>query len=189
MEKAALESKPAKNRSPLSSLTPFQGIVPVLHPSVFLACGARIVGDVTMAEGCSVWFNAVVRGDVHHIKIGKNTNIQDGAVIHCTYKKNPTHIGNNVSIGHLAIVHGCTVEDDCLIGMGAVVMDRALIGAGSLIGAGAVVTQGTQIPPRSLVMGSPAKVVRQVTDDEYKAFFATTQRYLEYADGYDYSIP
>lgn len=187
MEKTTAEFKHTKNRSPLSSITSFRGIVPMLHTSVFLACGARIVGDVAMAEGCSVWFNAVVRGDVHHIKIGKNTNIQDGALVHCTYQKNPTHIGNNVSIGHLAVVHGCTIEDDCLIGMGAIVMDRALVGAGSLIGAGAIVTQGTQIPPRSLVMGSPAKVVRQVTDEEYQSFFATTQRYLEYATGYNYS--
>jgi carbonic anhydrase/acetyltransferase-like protein (isoleucine patch superfamily) len=145
-----------------------------------------VIGDVTLGENVSVWFNAIVRGDVHSIKIGDNTNIQDGACIHCTFQKNPTVIGKNVSIAHLAVIHGCVIEDNCLIGMGALVMDKAVIGEGCLVGAGAVVTPGTVIPPRSLVVGSPAKVVRQVTEAEYESFNATTQRYLEYTKGYDF---
>lgn len=176
------------NRSPNSTVTAYKGIIPKLPESVFLADGARVVGDVTFGENCSVWFNAVVRGDVHFVKIGENTNIQDGAVIHCTFQKYPTTIGKNVSIAHLAIVHGCTVEEGCLIGMRAVVMDGAVIGAESIIGAGSLVTQGTIIPARSLVIGSPAKVIRQVSDKEYDGVIATTLRYLEYAKGYDYSI-
>jgi carbonic anhydrase/acetyltransferase-like protein (isoleucine patch superfamily) len=176
------------HRSAQASITAHKGILPTLHPSVFLADGARIVGDVTLGANVSIWFNTVVRGDVHFIRVGENTNIQDGACIHCTFQKNPTHIGNNVSIAHLAVVHGCTIEDNCLIGMGAIVMDRAVVGAGSLVGAGAVVTQGTIIPPRSLVLGSPAKVVRPVTDAEFQAFHDTTLRYLEYAKGFDFKV-
>ncbi|WGL59023.1 gamma carbonic anhydrase family protein [Pigmentibacter sp. JX0631] len=177
-----------KNRSPLASITAYQGILPKIADSVFLACGARISGAVTLEDNCSVWFNAVVRGDVHTIFVGENTNIQDGAIIHCTYQKYPTSIAKNVSIGHLATVHGCTIEEGCLIGMGAIVMDGAVVGAQSIVGAGAIVTQGVKIPPRSLVLGSPAKVVRQVTDEEFEKIFATTMRYLEYAKGYDYSL-
>lgn len=174
------------NRSRLASVVPYHGIYPNMAPSVFLADGARIIGDVSLGENVSVWFNAIVRGDVHSITIGENTNIQDGACIHCTYKKNKTVIGKNVSIAHLAVIHGCVVEDDCLIGMGAIIMDKAVIGAGSLVAAGALVSPGTIIPPRSLVVGSPAKVTRSVTQAEFEGFFATTQRYLEYCNGYNF---
>ncbi len=174
-------------QSLLASVTRFNGILPQIHPSVFLADGARIVGDVLLEKNVSVWFNAVVRGDVHYIRVGENSNIQDGAVIHCTYQKNPTIIGKNVSIAHLAVIHGCTIEDNCLIGMGAVVMDKAIVGEFSLVGAGALVSQGTVIPPRSLVLGSPAKVIRTLLDKEIEQFMATTERYLEYAKGYNFA--
>jgi carbonic anhydrase/acetyltransferase-like protein (isoleucine patch superfamily) len=175
------------NRSSLASLVSYHNIFPKIADSVFLADGARIIGDVTMEDNCSVWFNAVVRGDVHSIYVGENTNIQDNALIHCTFKKFPTKIGKNVSIGHLAIVHGCTIENGCLIGMGAIIMDDAVIGEGSIVGAGSIVTQGVKIPPRSLVVGSPAKVIRQVTDKESEGVLATTFRYLEYAKGYNFT--
>lgn len=176
------------NRSPHATIVPYKGIFPKLPDSVFLADGARIIGDVIIGDNCSIWFNAVVRGDVHSIRIGENTNIQDNAIIHCTFEKFPTKIGNHVSIGHLATVHGCTVENNCLIGMGAIIMDDALVGEGSIVGAGSIVTQGIKIPPRSLVIGSPAKIIRAVTDKEYESVLATTFRYLEYAKGYDYGV-
>jgi len=173
-----------KNKSPRASIITYNGVSPKIPDSVFLADGARIIGDVEFQENCGVWFNAVVRGDVHAIRVGKNTNIQDGAVIHCTFQKFPTHIGNHVSIAHLALVHGCTIEDGCLIGMGAIVMDGASVGKESIVGAGALVTQGIKIPARSLVLGSPAKVIRSVFDEGYAGILATTLRYLEYAKGY-----
>lgn len=174
------------HRSPLASVCAYQGRWPQLHESVFLADGARVIGDVSLGKDCSIWFNTVVRGDVHTIVVGEQTNIQDGAVIHCTFKKASTTIGRRVSIAHLAMIHGCTIEDECLIGMQAIVMDGAVIGRGSIVGAGAVVTQGTQIPPRSLVLGAPAKVVREVKPEELAAVLATCDRYMEYTKGYKF---
>jgi carbonic anhydrase/acetyltransferase-like protein (isoleucine patch superfamily) len=130
----------------------------------FIAPNATIVGDVVMGDQCSIWFNAVIRGDVNFIKIGNKVNVQDGAVIHCTYKKNGTVIGNNVSIGHNAIVHGCTVMDNVLIGMGAIVMDRCVINSNSIIAAGAVVLEGTVVEARSIYAGIPAKKVKDIPD-------------------------
>lgn len=176
------------NRSPHATIISYNGIYPKLTDSVFLADGARIIGDVIIEENCSIWFNAIVRGDVNSIYIGKNTNIQDNSVVHCTYQKFATHIANDVSVGHLATIHGCKIERGCLIGMGAIIMDGAIIGEESIVGAGAIVTQGVTIPPRSLVLGSPAKVMRQVSDKEYEGVIATTLRYLEYAKGYNYSL-
>jgi carbonic anhydrase/acetyltransferase-like protein (isoleucine patch superfamily) len=173
-------------RSPNSSVLPYHGIHPSLHDSVFLADGARVVGDVQIGKNCSVWFNAVVRGDVNKIVVGEDTNIQDGAIVHCTYAKHSTTIGRRVSIAHLAMIHGCVIEDDCLIGMQAIVMDGAVIGAGSIVGAGAVVTQGTRIPPGSLVLGAPARVVRAVKGEELQSVLDTCSRYIEYTKGYEY---
>lgn len=138
-------------------------ILPVhnIHPSfgkdVFIAPNATIVGDVVAGDDCSFWFNAVVRGDVHYIKMGDKVNVQDNAVIHGTFEKSPTNIGNNVSIGHNAIVHGCTIHDNVLIGMGAIVMDQAVIGSNSIIAAGAVVLEGTVVPEGCIYAGVPAK--------------------------------
>ncbi|NBO36976.1 gamma carbonic anhydrase family protein [bacterium] len=176
----------APHRSPLASIRDYNGHLPKLHESVFLADGARVIGDVEMGKGCSVWFNSVVRGDVHSIVVGQETNIQDGAIIHCTFQKHSTRIGNRVSIAHLAMIHGCVIEDECLIGMQATVMDGAVVGQGSIVGAGAVVTQGTQIPPGSLVLGAPAKVIRQVTPEELAGVLATCDRYMEYTKGYQF---
>lgn len=173
-------------RSALSSIVAYHGVSPTMHESVFLADGARVVGDVVLGKNCSIWFNTVVRGDVNKVTVGEETNIQDGAVVHCTFEKHSTVIGSRVSIAHLAMVHGCVIEDDCLIGMQAIIMDGAVVGRGSIVGAGAVVTQGTIIPPGSLVLGSPARVVRQVKDEELASVLATCRRYIEYTKGYEY---
>jgi carbonic anhydrase/acetyltransferase-like protein (isoleucine patch superfamily) len=143
------------------------GIAPVIPDSCFVAENATIVGQVILGENCSVWFNAVVRGDVNEIKIGNKVNIQDGAVIHCTYQKHPTHIGNNVSIGHNAIVHGCEVHDNVLIGMGAIVMDGCVIESHTIIAAGAVVTQNTRVEAGSIYAGVPAKKVKTIDQSDF----------------------
>lgn len=139
------------------------------HPQIgedcFIAENATIVGEVKMGDRCSIWYNAVIRGDVHYIHIGDEVNIQDGAVIHCTYQKAPTTIGNRVSIGHNAIVHGCTLEDNVLIGMGSIVMDGCVVESGSIVGAGAVVTQGTRVEAGSVYAGIPAKKVKEVSPE------------------------
>ncbi len=140
-----------------------KGITPSFGRDSFLAETAVLIGDVVMGDDCSVWYNAVVRGDVNSIRIGHRVNIQDNATLHSTYQKCGLTIGNDVSIGHNAIVHGCTVQDKVLIGMGAIVMDQAVIGAGSVIAAGAVVTQGTVVEPGSLMAGVPAKRIGPVT--------------------------
>lgn len=139
------------------------GKTPRIPGDCYIAENATIVGDVEMGHQCSVWFNAVVRGDVHYIKIGERVNIQDGAVIHCTYKKYPTNIGSNVSIGHNAIVHGCTVYDNVLIGMGSIVMDGCVVESNSIIAAGAVVTQHTRVESGSIYAGVPAKKIKDVS--------------------------
>lgn len=131
----------------------------------FVAPNTTIVGDVVMGDDCSVWFNAVLRGDVNSIRIGNKVNIQDGAVIHCTYEKTKTVLGNNVSVGHNAIVHGCRVEDNVLIGMGAIVMDNCVIGSNTIIAAGAVVTEGTVVPPGCIFAGVPAKKVKDISQE------------------------
>ncbi len=149
-------------------ILPVKGVMPQIPESCFVAPNATIVGDVIMGEDCSVWFNAVVRGDVNSIRIGNKVNIQDGACIHCTYQKTVADIGNNVSIGHNALVHGCKVEDNVLIGMGAIVMDNAVIGANSIIAAGAVVLEGTKVPPGSVFAGVPAKKVKDISQELLK---------------------
>lgn len=135
-----------------------------------------------MGDNCTVWFNAVVRGDVHAITIGNNTNIQDGAIVHCTYQKAKTVIGNNVSIAHNAIVHGCTVKDNVLIGMGAIVMDDAVIGENSVIAAGAVVLAGTKVEPGSIYAGMPAKKVKDIGDEMKEVIQRTARNYPMYAE-------
>lgn len=149
-------------------ILPVNGISPQIPEDCFVAPNATIVGSVTMGSECSIWFNAVVRGDVNTIKMGNKVNVQDGACIHCTYQKTETIIGNNVSIGHNAIVHGCVVEDNVLIGMGAIVMDRAQIGQNSIIAAGAVVLEDTVVPPGSIFAGIPAKKVKDISQDLLK---------------------
>jgi len=143
-----------------------KGISPVIGNDCYIAENATIVGDVTMGDQCSVWFNAVIRGDVNYIKMGHKVNVQDGAVIHCTFQKYPTNIGNNVSIGHNAIVHGCTIHDNVLIGMGAIVMDNCVVQSNSIIAAGAVVTQNTHVEGRTIYAGVPAKKVKDINNDQ-----------------------
>ena len=146
-------------------ILPVKGISPSIPESCFVAPNATIVGDVVMGEECSVWFNAVIRGDVNSIRMGNKVNVQDCACIHCTYEKTKVHLGNHVSIGHHALVHGCTVEDNVLIGMGAIVMDHAYIGANTIIAAGAVVLEGTRCESGSIYAGVPAKKVKDISQE------------------------
>jgi carbonic anhydrase/acetyltransferase-like protein (isoleucine patch superfamily) len=139
------------------------GIAPRFGKDCFLAENCVIVGDVVMGDQCSIWYNAVIRGDVHSIRMGNKVNIQDGAVVHCTYQKSPTKIGNNVSVGHNAIVHGCTIHDNVLVGMGAIVMDDCEVESNSIIAAGAVVTQGTHVEAGTIYAGVPAKKVKDIS--------------------------
>ena len=143
------------------------GKSPIIPNDCYVAENATIVGDVTLGEKCSVWFNAVIRGDVHFIKIGNKVNIQDGAIVHCTYQKHPTIIGNNVSIGHNAIVHGCTIKDNVLIGMGSIVMDNCVVESNSIIAAGAVVIQNTIVESGTIYAGVPAKKVKDINASEF----------------------
>jgi carbonic anhydrase/acetyltransferase-like protein (isoleucine patch superfamily) len=147
----------------MATILPVLGKHPQFGSECFIAPNATIVGDVVMGDACSIWFNAVIRGDVHFIKMGNKVNVQDGAVIHCTYEKNPTDIGNNVSIGHNALVHGCTIHDNVLIGMGSIVMDRCVIHSNSIIAAGAVLLEGTVVEEGSIYAGVPAKKVKDVS--------------------------
>jgi carbonic anhydrase/acetyltransferase-like protein (isoleucine patch superfamily) len=160
------------NNSPLASglegkpvILPVKGVMPVMGNNCFVAPNATIVGEVTMGDECSVWFNAVVRGDVNFIKMGNKVNVQDGAIIHCTYQKTGTTIGNNVSIGHNAIVHGCVIDDNVLVGMGSIVMDNAHIGSNSIIAAGAVVLENTIVEAGTIYAGCPAKKVKDVSQE------------------------
>lgn len=139
-----------------------RGFTPVFGKNCFLADNATVVGEVTMGDDCSVWFNAIVRGDVHYIKIGNTVNIQDGAIIHCTFQKAPVNIGNNVSIAHRVIIHGCTIHDNVLIGMGAIIMDHAVIESNSVIAAGSVVLENTIVKSGSVYAGVPAKKVKDI---------------------------
>ena len=149
-------------------ILPVKGVYPQIPESCFVAPNATIVGDGVMGEECSIWFNAVVRGDVNSIVMGNKVNIQDGACIHCTYEKTKTVLGNNVSIGHNAIVHGCTVADNVLIGMGAIVMDNVVIGENSIIAAGAVVSERTIVPPGTIFAGVPARKLKDISPELQK---------------------
>ncbi len=138
-----------------------KGFTPEIGSNCFLADNASIIGEVIIGENCSIWFNAVVRGDVHYIKIGNNVNIQDGVIIHCTYKKAPVNIGDNVSIAHNAVIHGCTIHDNVLIGMGAIIMDNAVIESNTVIAAGSLITENTIVKAGSVYAGVPAKFLRK----------------------------
>ncbi len=159
-----LHSRNQKTIMPI--ITPVNGKQPQIPVNCYIAENATIVGDVVMGSECSVWFNAVIRGDVHYIKMGNKVNVQDGAIIHATYQKSPTNIGNNVSIGHNAIVHGCTIHDNVLIGMGSIVMDDCIIESNSIIAAGAVVTQKTRVEAGSIYAGVPAKKVKEISQEQ-----------------------
>jgi gamma-carbonic anhydrase len=142
-----------------------RGYTPVIGENCYLAETATIIGNVTIGDDCSFWFNTVLRGDVHYIKIGNKVNIQDGAIVHATFEKCPTNIGNSVSIAHGAIIHGCTIHDNVLIGMGAIVMDDAVVESNSIVAAGAVVTQGTVVKSGCVYAGSPAKLIKEISPE------------------------
>jgi gamma-carbonic anhydrase len=165
-------------------ITSYKGISPNIADTAFVAAGAQIIGDVHLGAHSSVWFNCVLRGDCFYIRIGENTNIQDNTVIHVTQERFATVIGNRVTVGHSAVLHGCTVKDRCLIGIGAIVLDDVIVGEESFIAAGSLVTPGTVIPPRSMVMGAPAKVRRQVTDAEVARIDEHWRHYIEYKNQY-----
>ena len=152
----------------MALILPVKGVLPTFGDNCFLAENATVVGDVTMGNDCSVWFTAVVRGDVHFIRMGNKVNVQDGAVIHCTYLKSPTTIGNNVSIGHRALVHGCTIHDNVLVGMGAIVMDNAVVESNVLIAAGAVVLENARLESGFIYAGVPARKVKPLSIETFK---------------------
>lgn len=162
----------------------FRGITPKLHATVFKTPSTDIIGDVEIGPHSSLWFGVVVRGDVHSIRIGEGTNVQDGSILHVSHQKAPLTIGSNVSIGHAVMLHGCTIKDFVLIGMRATIMDHAEIGEESLVGAGALVTERAKIPPRSLVLGAPAKVVRALTDEEVAFLHQSAENYKKYVKWY-----
>ncbi len=162
-------------------ILPYRGIVPQLGENVFVAPGAWVIGDVVIGDQSSIWFNTVVRGDVHFIRIGSQTCVQDNCTLHVTPERFPLHIGNRVVIGHKAIVHGSIVEDECLIGMNAVVLDGCKIGKGSVIAAGALLPPGFEVPPGSVVMGSPAKIRKQAGDAERALIHRAWSHYCDLA--------
>jgi carbonic anhydrase/acetyltransferase-like protein (isoleucine patch superfamily) len=151
-----------------------------VHPTAFIDDSAQVIGDVDIGEESSVWMNAVVRGDVHSIRVGRRSNIQDGTIVHAMTGTHPTAIGDHVTIGHGALVHGCTIENLCLIGMGAILLNGAHVGTQSIVAAGTLVTEGMNVPPRSLVMGSPGKVKRLLTQAEIADIQVYADRYVNY---------
>jgi carbonic anhydrase/acetyltransferase-like protein (isoleucine patch superfamily) len=166
-------------------IKPVNGNSPQIPNDCYIADNATIVGDVKIGKQCSIWFNTVIRGDVHYIKIGNKVNIQDGAVIHATYKTSPTNIGNNVSIGHNAIVHGCTIKDNVLIGMGSIIMDDCIIESNSIIAAGAVVTKNTRVEAGSIYAGIPAKKVKDISKELISGEIERiANNYVKYSDWY-----
>ncbi|MGE0470867.1 MAG: Protein YrdA [Candidatus Nitrospira kreftii] len=162
----------------------FQGIKPTVPKSCFIEDTAVVIGDVVMGDECSVWFNAVVRGDVNYIRIGNRTNVQDLCMLHVTHDTHPLIIGNDVTIGHHVVLHGCTIHDRVLVGMGAIIMDGAVIGEDSVVGAGALIVEGRIVPPKSLILGSPAKVKRSVTAKELAWVKESAENYVRYAGQY-----
>jgi carbonic anhydrase/acetyltransferase-like protein (isoleucine patch superfamily) len=165
-------------------LRPYRTVLPRVHATAFIDESAQVIGDVDIGEESGVWMNAVVRGDVNSIRIGRQTNIQDGCVVHVMRGTHATHIGNQVTIGHAAVLHGCTINDRCLVGMGAIVLNGAEIGEDSIVAAGTLITEGMKVPPRSLMMGSPGVRRRELRDDEVAGILAYAQRYVEYRKDY-----
>jgi len=161
-------------------LRPFRSIVPTVHESAFVDQSAQVIGDVQIGAESSVWMNVVIRGDVHFIRIGARTNIQDGTIVHVMRNTHPTVIGDDVTIGHGAVVHGCTIEDRCLIGMGAILLNGCRVGTGSIVGAGTLVPEDMVIPPGSLVIGSPARVRRSLTPEEDASIKWYADNYVRY---------
>jgi carbonic anhydrase/acetyltransferase-like protein (isoleucine patch superfamily) len=164
---------------------PFRGILPQVDPSVYIDQSAQVIGDVHIGADSSIWMNVVIRGDVNVIRIGRRSNVQDGTVVHVMRDTHPTSVGDEVTVGHAALLHGCTIEDRCLIGMGAMLLNGAVIGSDSIVAAGTLVTEGTQIPPRSLVMGRPGAVKRPLTETEVASIRDYAERYVGYKKDYE----
>ncbi len=162
----------------------YAGVLPTIHPTVFCAAGSVIVGDVEIESDSSVWYNVVIRGDVHHIRIGHRTNIQDLSMLHVTHKKHPLHIGSNVTVGHSAVLHGCEIQDTVLIGMGAKILDRCVIQSYTLIAAGAVMPEGSTPPGGVLIAGVPGKVIRDLRPEERAKLDQSAQNYVDYVAEY-----
>ena len=181
MERKAMESSLIQKLNDEVKIFPYQGVYPRIGENVFLASGVRIIGNVEIGNDSSVWYNSVVRGDVHYIKIGESTNIQDCSMLHVTNGKFPLNIGNKVTIGHSVSLHGCTLQDICLIGIGAILLDGAVVESNSMVAAGALVKQNFVVPAGKLVAGVPAKVIRDLTKNEIRDIEAGSARYVEYA--------
>jgi carbonic anhydrase/acetyltransferase-like protein (isoleucine patch superfamily) len=162
----------------------YKGKYPKIGKNVFIAENAIIIGDVEIGDDCSIWYNVVIRGDVNYIRIGDRTNIQDGTIIHVTHDTHPTIIGKEVTVGHNVMLHGCVIEDRCLIGMSSTIMDGAVVGKESIVGAGALVTPNKKIEPRSLWTGAPAKFKRNLTEDEIKWLEKSYKNYIKYKNEY-----
>jgi carbonic anhydrase/acetyltransferase-like protein (isoleucine patch superfamily) len=165
-------------------IKPFQQSFPSIHSSVFIAEDAVVIGSVEIGRGSSVWYGCILRGDVNFIRIGERTNIQDGSIIHVSSKTNPTILEDEITVGHRVTLHGCHIESNCLIGIGSIILDGARIGRDSLVAAGSLVIPNTQVPPRSLVMGSPAKVKRELTDEEVEKYSRNWKNYVELSEIY-----
>src|SRR5688572_19842507 len=166
-------------------LRSFRGIFPQVDPTVYIDESAQVIGDVRIGADSSVWMNVVIRGDVNVIRIGRRSNIQDGTVIHVMRDTHPTHVGDEVTVGHAVVLHGCTIEDRCLIGMGAMLLNGAVIGSDSIVAAGTLVTEETKIPARSLVMGRPGAVRRALSDEEVASILDYAERYVGYKKDYE----
>lgn len=182
MEKEKLDTASVSQLNLKDKLFPYLDLYPRIHPSVFLASGVKIIGDVEIGEDSSVWYNTVIRGDVHYIKIGKMTNIQDCSMLHVTNGRYPLNIGNKVTIGHAVKLHGCTIQDLTLIGIGAILLDGAVVEEKSLVAAGSVVKPNFIVPSGKLVAGIPAKVIRDLTPEELDEFEKSALRYKKYSE-------
>jgi carbonic anhydrase/acetyltransferase-like protein (isoleucine patch superfamily) len=173
----------------MPTILPHDGKAPRLAASAFLAEGSVVVGDVEIGDGSSLWFGTIVRGDVNHVRIGARTNVQDLSVVHVTSRTHPTVIGDDVTVGHRAVLHGCTIRDRCLVGIGAIVLDGAVVGPDAMVGAGALVPPGMVVPPGTLVLGAPAKVKRPLTADEIAFLRTSAANYAGYAARYRREAP
>ncbi len=165
-------------------IRPFRGVLPRIHPSAFVDQSAQVIGDVDIGEESGIWMNVVIRGDVNYIRIGHRSNIQDLTMVHVMTGTHPTVVGNDVTVGHSALLHGCTIGDTCLIGMGAQLMNGATVGAECIVAAGSLLTEGLVVPPRSLVMGRPARVRRALNDADVDEIRLFARRYVEYRKDY-----
>lgn len=169
-------------------ILPYLGIYPKIDESVFICEGVQIIGDVILAKDVNVWFNSVIRGDVNFIRVGERTNIQDGCILHVTYKKYPLIIGKDVSIGHGAVLHGCTVKDSVLVGIGAMLLDNCVVNSNSLIAAGALVKENFVVPEGVLIAGVPGKIIRELTEEEIEMIKQRSRNYLMYVNNYKHGV-